>query len=55
MFKCKALFVSILILKFHVNSIFQSEFCLSAAVTKRYQCTQQDVRKNVGNSLPHAP
>ena len=31
------------------------EFYLSAAVTKRYQCIQQDVRKIVGNSLPNAP
>ena len=33
----------------------RSEFYLSAAVTKRYQCTQQDVQTNVGNSLPNAP
>ena len=35
--------------------LIQSEFYLPAAVTKRYQCTQQDVRKIVGNSLPQAP
>ena len=28
---------------------------LSAAVTKRYQCTQQDVQKIVGHNFPHAP
>ena len=33
----------------------QSEFYLSAAVTKRDECTQQDVQTNVGNSLPNAP
>ena len=32
-----------------------SEFYLSAAFTNRYQCTQQDVRKIVGDSLPNAP
>ena len=40
MVKCKVIFVCILILKFHFN------FAL-----KRCQCTQQDVRKIVGNSL----
>ena len=35
--------------------LIQSEFYLSTAVTKRYQCTQEDVRKIVGNSLPQAP
>ena len=35
--------------------LIQSEFYLPAAVTKRYQCTQQDVRKIVRNSLPQAP
>ena len=35
--------------------LIQPEFYLTAAVTKRYQCTQQDVRKIVGNSLPQAP
>ena len=35
--------------------LIQSEFYLSAAVTKRCQCTEQHVEKIVGNSLPHAP
>ena len=35
--------------------LIQSKFCLSAVVTKRYQCTQQDVRKIVGNNRSHAP
>ena len=34
--------------------LIQSESYLSVAVTKRYQCTKQDVRKIVGNSLPQA-
>ena len=46
MFKCKAFFVSILI---------RSGFYLSAAVTNRCQCKQQDVQKTMGNSLPNAP
>ena len=33
--------------------LIQSEFYLSAAVTKR--CTQQDVRKTVRNNLRNAP
>ena len=33
----------------------QSEFYLPAAVTKRAQCTQQDVQTNVGNGFPNAP
>ena len=41
-------FVSFLIL-------IQSEFYLSAAVTKRNQCKQQDVRQIVGNCLPYVP
>ena len=35
--------------------LIQSEFYLSAGVTKSYQCTQKNLRKIVGNSLPHAP
>ena len=45
MSKFKVFFASILIIKFEY----------SAAVTKWYKCTQQDVRKIVGNSLPNAP
>ena len=40
MVKCKVFFVCILILKFHFN--FALKWC---------HCTQQDVRKIVGNSL----
>ena len=32
----------------------QSEFYLSVAVTKSYQCTQKDVWKIVGNNLSNA-
>lgn len=35
--------------------LVQSEFYLSAVVTKRYQCTQEDVRKLMGNCLQNAP
>ena len=49
--KCNAFFVSILILKNLI--LIHSEF-YSGAVTKRYQCTQKDVQKIVGNSLPNA-
>ena len=36
--------------------LIQSEFYLSATVTKRYQCTQQkSCTKNRGNSLRNAP
>ena len=34
--------------------LIQPEFDLSAAVTKKYSCTQQDVHKTVGNSLANA-
>ena len=34
--------------------LFQSEFYLSAAVRKRYECSQQDVRKIGGTSLRNA-
>ena len=53
MFKCKAFFVSISILNL---ILIQSEFYLSAGIIdrKRYQCTQQDVRKIVRTSLPNA-
>ena len=47
----QSIFVSILILKL---ILIPSEFYLSAAVTKRYQWTQQDVQKFVGNSLQNA-
>ena len=33
--------------------LIQSEFYLSAAVTKSYQCIQQDVQKIKENSLPN--
>ena len=52
MFNCKAFWF----LFWYWNLILvQFEFYLYAAVTKRYQCTQQDVRKIVQNSLPNAP
>ena len=35
--------------------LIQSEFYLSAAVTKWYQCKQKDVRKIVENSALHVP
>ena len=35
--------------------LIQSEFYLLAAVIKRYQCRQQDVRQIVGNSLRNGP
>ena len=35
--------------------LIQSEFYLPASVTKRYKCTQEDVRKFVGTSLRNAP
>ena len=51
MLKCKAYFF----LFWYWNLILiQPEFDLSAAVTKRYYCTQQDVHKTVGNSLANA-
>ena len=31
------------------------EFYLSAATAKRYQCTQQYLQTNMGNSIPNAP
>ena len=48
MFECKVFFVSILTLKF-------AELYLPAAVTKTYQCTQQDVQQIMGKSLTNAP
>ena len=33
----------------------QSEFYLSAASEKRHQCSQQDLQKIRGNSLPNTP
>ena len=35
--------------------LIQYEFSLSAAVTKKYHCTQLDVQKIVRNSLPNVP
>ena len=35
--------------------LIQYEFSLSAAVTKKYYCTQLDVQKIVRNSLPNVP
>ena len=48
----KHFFVSVV----HWNLILiQSEFYLSAAARKRYQCIQQDEQKAFGNSLPNVP
>ena len=35
--------------------LIQIYFYFSAAVTKRYKCTQEDVQKIVGTSLVNAP
>ena len=52
MFKYKAF----LFLFWYWNLIvIQFEFYLSAKVSKRYQCTQQNVQTIVRNSLPNAP
>ena len=34
-----------------ILTLIQSKFYFSTAVTKRYQCIQQDIRKIVRNSL----
>lgn len=35
--------------------LIQSEFYLSTAVTRMYQCIQQDVQRILRNSLPNGP